>query len=103
MDFDDIAPNDGALIPREPKEQEVDRKKERAETLQALPVLIEIVKHLTEQVEFYESVDSIPPEVKTDPEKFLIVHNANELTRNNLRAELEWVEELLSQHAKNKI
>lgn len=100
---DDVMPNDGTYFaPREPASQAVDRKKEKAHTLEALPILKDLLNRLQERVDFYGSVDSIPDEVKTNPEEFLRVHNANELVRSNLRAEIEWINGLLEEHAKGR-
>jgi hypothetical protein len=100
MDDDNLMPNDGAVFSlREPEQQSVDRKKEKAQTLEALPVLKDLLERLNERIAFYGSVDAIPDEVKTDPKQFLIVHNANELTRDNLRSEVEWINGLVEEHA----
>jgi len=102
---DDLYPNDGTFIggvQPEPADQRIARKKEKAQTLQALPILEELVQHLKEKVAFYGSIDAMPDDVKTDPKQFLIVHNANELTRDNLRAELEYIEGLVQEALPNR-
>ncbi len=100
---EDLMPNDGTFFfPREPKDQVLARKAEKAKTLEVLPILKELLKQFERDIEFYGSIDSIPPEVKTDPGKFLIVHNANELTRNALMAKKEYIESLLDTHASNR-
>lgn len=99
---DDVMPNDGTYFaPREPEQQVIARQKEKAKTLEALPILKDLLKRLNERVDFYGSVDSIPDDVKTSPKQFLIIHNANELTRDNLRAEMEFIAGLLEQYAKS--
>jgi hypothetical protein len=98
---DDVMPNDGTYFGlRVPEQQVIDRQKEKARTLEALPILKDLLDRLEERIAFYASVDSIPSEVKTDPAQFLIVHNANELVRDNLRAEKEWITGLLEEHTK---
>lgn len=100
---DDLMPNDGGVFAlREPEQQAVERKKEKAHTLEALPILKDLLTRLEERIAFYGSVDSIADEVKTKPKQFLIVHNSNQLTRDNLRAEMEWITGLLEQHAKGR-
>lgn len=102
---DDLYPNDGANlggVPKEPPEQDVERKKEKAQTLEALPILKAIVERLEERIAFYQSVDSIPASVKSEPVKFMNMHNSNELTRDNLKNEKEYIQSLIDQHAKNK-
>lgn len=99
---DNVMPNDGTYFtPKEPVEQTISRKKERARTLEALPILKELVKHLEKRIEFYGSVDSIPDDVKKDPTKFMNMHNSNEMTRANLISEKEYIESLLDANAKN--
>jgi hypothetical protein len=100
---DDVMPNDGTYFGiQEPEAQSIGRKKEKAETLQALPILKDLLERMQKRVDFYGSVDAIPDEVKTEPDKFLITHNANELTRDNLRSEIEWISGLLEEHAPNR-
>jgi len=101
LQSDDVMPNDGTyFVPRVPEEQEIAVKKQKAHTLEALPIIKEFMARLDERIAFYGSVDAIPDEVKTKPEQFLIVHNANELTRDNLRSEKEYMTSLMEQHAK---
>lgn len=103
LQTDDVMPNDGTyFVPREPEQQVIDRNKEKAKTLEALPILKDLLARLEERVAFYGSVDSIPDDVKTKPDEFLIVHNSNQLTRDNLRAEIEWIVGLLEDHAKGR-
>lgn len=98
---EDLVPNTGDYFtPTEPAKQKVARTKEKANTLQALPILKELVKFLEGRIEYYGSVDAMPDEVKTDPTKFMNWHNANELTRANLISEKEYIESLLDTHAK---
>ena len=92
---DDLYPLDGAAFRTEPKEQVDERKLEISKAQAAAPILEDIIERFEDKIDFYNSVDSIPPEVKTDPQKFLIIHNANELTRNNLIAEVDWLKGLL--------
>lgn len=96
MEADNVMPNGAPFSPfMEPEEQTIERKREKAHTLEGLKVLQDLVVRLEKRIDFYGSVDSIPEDVKTDPEQFLICHNANELTRNNLRAEKEYIVGLL--------
>lgn len=102
---DDLMPNDGSFmggVPPEPPEQDIERKKEKARTLEVLPVLKNIVEYFEDRISFYGSVDAIPLEDKKDPIRFMNMHNANELVRENLRQEKEYIEGLIDTHAKNK-
>lgn len=97
---DDVYPNDGSYyLPREPKDQRIGRKKEQAKALEKQDILSELIQRLDNRISFYASVDSIPADVKADPEAFLIMHNANEQTRNNLSDEREYIVSLLDTHA----
>lgn len=103
MQSDDVMPNDGSyFMPREPEEQVIARKKESAQTLESVAVLKDMISRLDDRIDFYGSVDSIPPAVKADPKRFLITFNANQLTRDCLRSERDWIQDLLDTHAKNR-
>lgn len=96
MEEDNLYPNDSSYFSvREPEEQVRDRKKEKAKALQGQAMIKEIVSHLENRIDFYGSVDAMPEEVKLDANAFLLAHNANELTRDNLRSEKEYFESLL--------
>lgn len=82
-------------LPTEPKDQEIERKKERAKTLQDEKVLKKLVKQLEERIEFYSRIDSIDVDVNTDTQKFFIAYQAAAATRQNLIAELEGIKSLL--------
>lgn len=99
MENDDLYPSDGSyFLPKEPADQKVARQKERAKTLETINVLKDIVNRLENRIEFYASVDAMPDDVKDDPVKFMNMHNANELTRDNLRSEKEYIESLIETH-----
>lgn len=100
---DDLYPNDSSyFVSREPKDQNIARKKEKANVLEALPIIKEILERLTERIAFYENVRSIPDEVRLDPNAFLIMHNSNTLIAENLSNEKEYLEALLEEHASNR-
>lgn len=99
MDSEDLYPNDSSYwLPSEPREQKIARKKEQAKTLEAVNVLKEIVKRLDERIEYFGTVDAIPDEVKYDPTAFLNMHNANQMVRNCLRSEKEYIESIIDAH-----
>lgn len=101
MNPDDMYPNDSSyFLPQEPPEQVSERRKEKAKTLQNQTILRELIIRLEERIAFYGSVDAMPNEAKTDPVKFMYIHNANQLTRDNLRAEKEYIESLLDTHVR---
>ena len=96
---DDLYPSDGSYFNfSEPPEQTIARKKKKAQTLEALPVLKELLERLDKQVAFLSSVDAMPDECKLDPEKFMNFHNASQIARDILRAEKEYIEGLISDY-----
>lgn len=100
---EDLYPNDSSYwLPTEPKELKIERAKEQAQTLEAISVLETLVDRMNQRIDYYATVDSIPDEVKTDPVAFMNMHNANELVRNNLRNEKEYIESLIDTHKKGR-
>lgn len=100
---DNLVPNDGGAFARllsEPEEQVEDRNKEKAETYQALPLVQDIVTRLEERIAFYDTLDSIPPENRANEKIFMRHWDANQLTRDNLRSELNWLEGLIEDYTK---
>lgn len=93
---DDLYPNSSEyFLPREPEEQIIDRKKERAQTLESEIILNDLIDHLDKRAEFYNSLTSIPDEVRLDPKEFLIMHNTHTLLAKILVSEKEYIEGLL--------
>jgi hypothetical protein len=97
---DNLYPRSGRYLLAEPAEQAQERQKEAAQVSNSLPILQEIVTNLGERIAFYNSVDSVPQGVLTDPEKFMHIVAANRLTRDNLEAEKSRIEELIKAHSK---
>lgn len=96
MNEENLYPNDSSyFLPREPEDQSVDRKKERANTLEVIGELRKMVDRLQQRIEFYEKTTNIPEDVRTDPQQFLIVHNSYTLTAQTLRSEKEYLEGLI--------
>ncbi|MDZ4205623.1 MAG: hypothetical protein U1C12_00175 [Patescibacteria group bacterium] len=99
MQEDNLYPADGSYYTlNEPVEQTVARKKKKAQTLEALPILKVLLDRLDKQIKVLESIDGIPDEVKIDPQQFLVVYNANKLARDILRVEKEYIEGLVSDY-----
>lgn len=94
---DDVYPNDGSsfFMAREPKDQIIARKKENAKLLESINVLRDVVERLEARIDFYGSVDAMPTEAKADPTMFMNMHNANELVRECLIAEKEYLQQLI--------
>lgn len=101
MQPDDVMPNDGTyFLPREPEDQAIARKSEKARTLEAQPVLEDLLKWFDKRIKFYGSIDSIPARDKQSPEKFLIAVRANEIAQKNLKDERGYLQSLLDTHTK---
>lgn len=101
MQPDDLLVNDSPYFGlNEPTEQVIERKKKRAQTLEAQPVLKEILTRLNDRVAFLSSVDAMPDEMRTDKEKFMTAHNAHTIARDILRAEAEYIEGLINDYGR---
>lgn len=100
MSPDNLYPRSGRYLLAEPIEQAQERVKEASQVAASLPLLQETITNLEDRIAFYSSVDSVPQEVATDPEKFMHVIAANRLTRDNLMAERDRLEELIKAHVK---
>ena len=97
MQPDDVYPGDSTYFNPfdEPSEQKNERRKEVAQKLDRDGVINKLLQRLEKRIEFYGTVDSMPDECKTDAVKLMTMHNANQIARDNLRAEKEWIESLL--------
>lgn len=102
MQPDDVYPLDGSHFLQEPEEQTIARKKHKAQTLEALPILKELVERLDERVKFYEKTTSISAEAREDQEKFFIWHNTHSLMADTLKSEKEYIESLMEDYAKHR-
>lgn len=78
----------------EPEEQKVERQEEKAKVQGGKKLLEDLIERWAEKVAFYDSIDSIPNEVRADQEKFMLAVNTNSLTKENLIVELEYLEAL---------
>lgn len=100
MEEDNVLPNDGSyFLPREPAEQIIDRKKERAKTLEALSVLNEIIAHFDERIAFRDSLSSITVDISKDPLLFQKVFEVSRLLKQALEEEKSLLEEKIEVHA----
>lgn len=88
MHNDNIYPNSGEpFILTTPSKQKSDEEARLHATLAQLPLLQETVDKFNERIAFYDSVNSVPADVMTNPEVFMHIVAANKLTRDNLTAE----------------
>lgn len=91
MQDDNVLPNDGTYlggVPLEPQHQREERAKEKAEVLKTYELIEILVDRLKARIQYYESVHSIPDEVRTDLKAFMAMHTANTQTARNLTDEL---------------
>ena len=101
MQQDDVLPNDSPYFGlNEPVEQVIERKKKRAQTLEAQPVLKEILSRLNDKVALLGSVDAMPDELRTDEKKFMTAHNGHTIARDILRAEAEYIQGLIDTYGR---
>ncbi len=98
---DNLYPNDGRAF-LEPIEQVNERNEEKAETLQALPVIKDTIARFKERIKFYEGMNGIPTEVLRKPDEFMHTVAANKMTVENLRVEKEWLEDLVERYFKQR-
>lgn len=95
---DDVYPNNGefvAGVPREPIEQALSRKKEKAQAAEFSTVLQDLLSRWEDKIKFYESVRAIPEEVKLKPEEFMQAVTLNAVIVEILEAEKEYIESII--------
>jgi len=80
------------FTPTVPQEQKQAAEDERDEVLTQLPLIKKVLKRLDDKISFYESVNSIPDEVKTKPDEFMHLYAANKLTCDNLKQERGYIQ-----------
>jgi hypothetical protein len=96
--MDDLYPNDGSFmggVPLEPLDQAIERRKERAQAMEASNVIKDMLQRLDERIDFYQRHSNIPDEIRTDPQAFLIISNSYTATADALISEKEWIEGIL--------
>lgn len=96
MNTSDEYPNDGAFFQPtdEPEEQVMERNQEQAKVQSAMPVLEDLIIHLTDRIAFYDSIDSLEASIKDRPESFQMQVLANQQTKADLVIEKTQLEGL---------
>lgn len=94
---DDVYPNDSTYfgVPTEPKEQAIERKKEKAQAIEKENVLKDLLERWEGQLEFYRSTKNISDEVKLDLPKLGQVMIAYGEITQVLEAEIEYIKSLI--------
>jgi hypothetical protein len=98
MEEDNAYPNDGTWIggvPIEPPEQAVERKKERAQALEAASLIEVLLSHFDERIKYRDSLSSISVSLAEDPLLYQKVCEVNKLLKIALEEERGLLEELL--------
>ena len=101
---DNLMPNDGTYfgIPKEDVEQEVERKKEKAKTLESLSIIKDIISHFDERIEFRDKLSSIGVSIEVDPLLHQKLCEVNKMLKLALEEEKQLLEDLIDSHAKNR-
>lgn len=96
MQDDNVMPNSGDYFSlREPPEQELERKKERAKILEELPKIEMVVKHLDKRIKSLDKLSSIKVDISEDPALFQKAHEVNRLLKGVLEEEKTQLEDLI--------
>lgn len=96
---DDLYPNDSSyFIPREPLEQELERKKEQAIVLEGMDFLKDMVERLQQRIDYFEKNSSIPDDVRTDTTAFMVLHNTHSMMAETLSAEKEMLQSVIDSY-----
>lgn len=82
----------------EPLERKQERQAEKAKVQGGRELLLELIERWETKIEFYQTIDSIPAEVRADSSKFMLAVAANDLTKRNLQAELDYLTALQEQY-----
>lgn len=101
MEPDDLMPNDGTWlggVPIEPKEQLIERKKERAKALESKKVIEEILGHFQERIDYRGLLESIKVDITKDAALHQKICEVNDLLKMALEEEKQLLEELLEIH-----
>lgn len=100
---DDLYPSDSTFwFPKEPKDQAIARKKERAETLKTLDELKKIVHHFDERIKYRDTIEALKVNYKDSPEEHQKKCEVNEMLKLALIEEKRLLEELIDIHARNR-
>jgi len=97
---DNLYPRSSASLLAPPSEQTLEKEKEANQVQANAPVIRDIITRLDERIAFYSSIDSVPADSITNPDTFMHVVASNKLTRDNLQAEKDFLEELLNTYVK---
>lgn len=103
MDSEDLYPNDGTFmggVPLEPIEQRLERKKERANTLEAAKISQAILDHFEQRITYRDTLDSIKPDLAKSPAMHQKACEVNAMIKLALIEETNLLRELLDMYVK---
>lgn len=91
---DNLYPTNGEYFTvHEPKEQVIERKKEKAAVLEAKKLAEKMLARWEEKVAFYDAVSSIKVDINTAPEDFLKAWLHAQEVKQTYEEELNWLRE----------
>jgi hypothetical protein len=94
--FNDLYPADGIHYqPEVPKEAVEKLAKAREKATNGKKLLTDLIARFEKRIAFYDSVKSIPADVRADKERFAFTVHGNEVTQLNLISEKNYLESLL--------
>jgi hypothetical protein len=96
MQDENLYPNDGGTYykPELPEDRKDEESEEKAKALAGMPMITDLIAHFEARIAFYDSLESIPSDVSTQPEEHLRTVLANQMTKENLVSEKEYLEGL---------
>lgn len=102
MESDNLYPNTGDTYykPEMPADRKDEESEEKAKALAGMPLINDLIARFDKRIAFYDSLESIPSDVSTHPEEHLRAVLANQMAKENLRAEKEYLEGLKSTYDK---
>lgn len=78
----------------EPEERKLERDEQEGKIREGIRVLEEIIARFDERIALYDSINSIPDDIKSDERKLSIAIYAKDEIVGNLQAEKDYLESL---------
>jgi hypothetical protein len=96
---DDLYPRQGDYFGISvPDDQKREQETEKADVLNALPILEKVIGHLDKKIIQYSSINGVSDEVLTNPEEFMHAITANKIVVSILVSEKEALESLVKEY-----
>lgn len=98
---DNLMPNEGAYYQiREPEDQVLERKHEKAKTLESKKELEKVIKHLDERIAATDSIKQAEGLAKAKEISIQLALHVLSLVNNQLQTERQFLTDLLEVHSK---